>query len=115
MRSTRRSRGSGAGAPPFIPELGLTDAGSVRVNFRPAPPLRSVYGRERELAAAIYDLAAALERRSAEAGARWAISPEPFRARIDVELAAGDDATMAADLVVAVLEDLGWEIAAGNA
>jgi hypothetical protein len=92
---------------PFVPDMGLTDAGSIRVHFRPAPPLRSAYGHERKLAALIYDLAAELERRCEAIGARWAISPEPFRSRLDVELAEHDDPEPAAELVAATLSDMG--------
>jgi hypothetical protein len=91
----------------FVPEIGLSEAGSVRVQFRPAPPLRSLHGHERELAASIYDLAAALERRCDELGVGWAVSPEPFRGRLDVELAERDDPEPAAELVAATLSDLG--------
>jgi hypothetical protein len=92
---------------PFRPEVGLTDAGSIRVHFKPAPPLRSAYGHERVLAATIYDLAAELERRCEAIGVPWVISPEPFRARLDLELGEHDESEPAAELVAATLSDLG--------
>ncbi len=99
-----------ASDPEFMIEIGLTDAGSVRVVYRPAPPQRSHYGRERRLAVLIYELAAELERRSAQVGARWVVSPEAFNARLDLELSDRDDVETAVDFVTMTLADLGWEL-----
>lgn len=103
-KSGSRKRSTGG---EFIARIGLSDAGSIRVRFSPAPPTRSMYGSERRLAALIYDLAAELERRSEVTGARWAIAPEPFNARIDVEMSDDADAGSAAELVAALLAERG--------
>jgi len=107
MPTKRRSQDRSMGERLFLSELGLTDAGSVRVQFRPAPPLRSFYGHERKLAALIYEIAAEFERRCDGMDVRWAISPEPFRARIDIELGENDDPEPAAELAARVLSDMG--------
>jgi hypothetical protein len=105
---TKRKAKSTAGAERlFVPELGLTEAGSIRLRFRPAPPLRSLYGHERDLAAFIYDLAAVIERRCKELGVPWAVSPDPFNARLDLEIGEEDDPEAAGQLVAGVLSDLG--------
>jgi hypothetical protein len=90
----------------FRAELTRTPAGSVRICVHRARP----GGRSdspRQVAAFIYDLAAELERRSDAIAARWAISPEAFNSRIDVELSEGEDAETATRFVVGVLGDLG--------
>jgi hypothetical protein len=86
--------------------LEQTDAGSTRIRFRPAPSRRSLAGEERRLAVLIYELAAEMERRSADMDARWVISPEPFNARLDVEIDERGDPEAAAEFVVQVLSDL---------
>jgi hypothetical protein len=73
---------------------------------RPANP-KGRCDNHRQLAACIYELAAELERRSDGLGARWAISPEAFNSRIDVELGEDDDAEAATQLVARVIADLG--------
>jgi hypothetical protein len=102
MGANHRSRGRDD---LFRLELGLTEAGSVRIQFRAAPPARSLYGNERKLAALIYDLAAEIERRLDESDIRWAVSPEPFHARLDIELSEGEEADVAAEFVAGVLSD----------
>ena len=73
----------------FQIKLSATQAGSVRIQFRPRPPQRSFYGFERKLAAVIYTLAAEFERRSERLGARWAIVAEPSNNQMTIEI--GDD------------------------
>jgi hypothetical protein len=90
----------------FRTEIGRTPAGSVRIHVRPANP-KGRFDNHRQLAACIYELAAELERRSDDLRARWAISPEAFNSRIDVELGDGDDVEAATRLVTTVLADLG--------
>lgn len=103
---TSKLRDLRAAAEPFEIALDQTDAGSTRIRFRPAPPRRSLAGEERRLAVVIYELAAEMERRSAEIGARWVISPEPFNARLDVEIDERGDPEAAAEFVVQVLSEL---------
>jgi hypothetical protein len=91
----------------LVPEIGPTDAGSVRVLIRPAPPVRSLYGHERKVAAFIHDLATALERRCDELGVGWAIFAEPFNSRLDVELGEHNDPQPAVQVVAGLLADLG--------
>jgi hypothetical protein len=105
--STNRRRRSNPTKQLFLPIVGRTDAGSIRVEFRPAPPLRSLYEHERALSELIYRIAAELERQSERLGVGWAIAPQTFRARIDVELGDHDDPELAAELVAAVLSDFG--------
>lgn len=69
--------------------LSATQAGSVRIKFRPRPPQRSFYGSERQLAAVIYTLAAEFERRCERLGANWAIVAEPSSNQMTIEI--GDD------------------------
>ena len=107
MPRKHRAKESSPGERLFLVEMGVTGAGSIRMQFRPAPPLRSLYGHERELAALIYNLAAELERRCNEVGVRWAISPEPFRGRLDIELGEDDDPEPAAELAAGLLSELG--------
>ena len=90
----------------FLSEIGRTDAGSVRIRIRPATA-KGRFDNHRQLAACIYDLAAELERRSDEIGARWVVSPAAFDRRIDLELVEGDDVDAAARFVTSVLADLG--------
>ncbi|MDX2087847.1 MAG: hypothetical protein SFX73_08355 [Kofleriaceae bacterium] len=101
------------GKPPeesiFELEIGETAAGSVRLHFRPRRPLRSFYGHERELAAVIYFLAAELERRSGQVRATWAISPEPFNTRLDIEVADDREQGEAQAFLMRALAELGLD------
>src|SRR4051812_20231012 len=107
MAAKQKDRGKHMGDWMFVADVGLTVAGSIRIQFRPTPPLRSIYGHERALAELIYTLAAEFERRCGEMGAAWAIAPDPFNARLDVELGEGEDPEAASDVVVVVLTDFG--------
>ncbi len=109
MSSSRSLMSRGKGGPRvFVTELGRTSAGSIRVRFLPARPLRSFYGVERQVSAAIYALAAALEMALAERGERWAVSPYAHDWYLDIELGDGDDDQAAEVLVVGLLGQLGF-------
>ena len=97
----RGTRDTGTPETFFQLELGRTDAGSVRLFFLPRPPLRSFYNHERELAAIVYALAAELERRAGRIRARWAISPDPFNHRLDVEIIEDREFEEARDFLMA--------------
>jgi hypothetical protein len=105
MPPKERHSGHGGSGGMFLVDLGLTDAGSIRIQFRPGRPLRSFYGHEREVAQLIYMLAAEFEHRCGDLGVAWAISPDPSSARIDVELGEGEESEPAAEVVRAVLSD----------
>jgi hypothetical protein len=94
----------------FVAEIGRTDAGSIRIRFRPAPPLRSPYGHHRALNALIYRLAAEFERQCERLGLPWPIAPYPFDAHIDIELSDGDEPDAAEEVVLAVLADSGVQV-----
>lgn len=93
----------------FELELGETDAGSVRLLFRPRRPLKSFYGHERQLAAFVYALAAELEQRADRARVRWAISPDPANARLDVEIVDDDEFAGAQEFLMEALTDFGLD------
>jgi len=83
----------------FLSEVDRTEVGSVRILIRPATA-KGRFDNHRQLAAE-------LERRSDESGARWVVSPAAFDRRIDLELVEGDDVDAAARFVTSVLADLG--------
>lgn len=89
--------------------LGETDAGSVRLRFRPRRPLKSFYGHERQLAAFVYALAAELEQRADRARVQWAISPVPANARLDVEIVEQHEFPQAQEFLMEALVDLGLD------
>lgn len=93
----------------FELEIGRTDAGSVRLRFKPRRPLRSFYGHERQLAALVYALAAELEQRAGVARVGWAISPEPFNQRIDIEVEGPGEFVEAQAFLMETLVDLRLE------
>jgi hypothetical protein len=93
----------------FDLEVGETDAGSVRVRFRPRRPLRSFYGRERQVAAFVYALAAELEQRADRERVRWAISPDPANARLDIEIVEEHEFPAAQEFLMEALVDLGLD------
>jgi hypothetical protein len=97
----------------FQLEFDTTDAGSVRLRFKPRRPLKSFYGNERDLASLIYSLAAELERRSKIIGARWAISPIPYNAHLDIEVA-GYETDEAREFLMGTLVDLGLNVLIGK-
>ena len=92
----------------FVIEIGRTPAGSVSIHFRPAPPIRSFYGRERKVHAAVYALAAALEMALYETEHGWAVSPYAGENRLDLELLEGDDDQEAEAFVVEILRQMNF-------
>jgi hypothetical protein len=90
---------------PFYAKVGRTPAGSFRITIRPRDPKDRV--RYRQLAVAVYNLAAEMERRTEKLGARWVVSPQVFDERIDVELGDDDDEQAAGRFVAQVLADSG--------
>lgn len=92
---------------PFEADVGVTPLGSVRIRITPANP-QERFGGGRKLVAAIYDLAAALERKSDEVGARWVVCPDAFNWVVNLELVEEDEETEATALATAVLDTLGF-------
>jgi hypothetical protein len=90
---------------PFYATIGRTPAGSFRITIRPRNPKDRA--RYRQLAIAVYKLAAEMERRTERLGARWVLSPQVFDERIDVELGDNDDEQAAGRFVTQVLADMG--------
>ena len=88
---------------PFYATVGRTPAGSFRITIRPRNP--KARARYRQLAVAVYNLAAEMERRTEKLGARWVVSPRVFDERIDVELGDDDDEKVAAQFVTKILAD----------
>jgi hypothetical protein len=99
--------GTYAGGRSFYAVLGVMDDGVLRAEIEPAPPLQTVQGHERDMASLVHAVAAALEERCQELGADWAIFPDPFGGRVDVEIPDGQDREQAAEVVAGVLSDLG--------
>jgi hypothetical protein len=91
---------------PFVASVGRTDAGSVRITVRARNPKDPKSGY-RQLAVAVYKLAAEMERRSEKIGADWVVSPQVFNSRIDLEIVRGYDEEAASRFVAKVLADLG--------
>lgn len=85
-------------------QVGRTPAGSPVLKIMPANPTGRL-AQHRQLAAFIYELAAEMERRSDELGARWVISPEASNARVVIELADDDETTLADTFVASVIAD----------
>lgn len=90
---------------PFYAKIGRTPAGSFRITISPRDPKDRA--RYRQLAVAVYKLAAEMERRTDALGGRWAISPQVFDERIDVEFSEEDDEKAVARFVTKVLGDEG--------
>jgi hypothetical protein len=89
---------------PFRAQVDSTPAGSIRIHFKSATERLC---SERKLSALIYEVAAALERRTEAIKARWAICPYAYDAYLDVELGARDNREIAAAMVVEVLQEAG--------
>jgi hypothetical protein len=107
-RSLVNTRGKGPGGRLFLVDVGHSPAGSIRVSFVPAAPRQTFYGVERQVSAAIYTLAAALEIAFGQARRPYAVSPYAFDYCLDVELAEEDDAGAARPLVLGVIRQLGF-------
>ncbi len=106
---TTKAKGGGANAPRFHnqlyrAEVGRTPAGSPILNLTATNPTGR-YAQHRQLAAFIYELAAEMERRSDDLGARWVISPEATNARVVIELASDHETTLADEFVARVIAD----------
>ena len=69
-------------------EVGHTEAGSRVIKIVPENP-KGLSAHYRQVNAFIYELAAEMEKRSAESGAEWVISPDAGDSRIVLELANG--------------------------
>ena len=91
---------------PFYAKVGRTPAGSFRITISAKNP-KDRAGSYRQLAVCVYKLAAEMERRTEALGARWAVSPQVFDERIDVELGDNDDEQAAGRFVTSVLADMG--------
>ncbi len=85
-------------------DVGRTPAGSPILKLTPTNP-EGRYAQHRQIAAFIYELAAELERRSEDLGARWVISPEAANARLVIELAGDHETTLADEFVARVIAD----------
>ena len=83
----------------FVVLVGRTEAGSVRMQFVPKPPLRSFNGYYRQLAIAVYKVAIACEQLCHEVDLDFVISPEAFNNRIDIEATGRMSDTLVAELV----------------
>lgn len=90
----------------FELDVGRTAAGSVRLRVKPRRPLRSFYGHERRVAAFVYALAAELEQRAGSIDVRWAISPDPFNAKIEIEVVDENESDAALEFVMEALIEL---------
>ena len=85
-------------------EVGRTPAGSPILKLSATNPKGS-YAQHRQMAAFIYELAADMERRSEELGARWVISPETTNAQVVIELTSDHETTLADEFVASVIAD----------
>lgn len=88
----------------FYATVGRTPAGSFRITIRAKNPKDPASGY-RQMGVCAYKLAAEIERWTDALGARWAISPQVFDQRIDVELGDDDDEQAAGRFVAKVLSD----------
>jgi hypothetical protein len=86
-------------------ELGRTTAGSPFAKIIPTNPKGS-YGTERQIAACIYEIAAALERASDELKARVAICAQPSDSKITIELSKNGQPWVAEAMIERVLAEL---------
>ena len=73
-------------------EVARTSSGPILklVPNNPSGP----FGRPRRIAEHLYELAAEMERRSEDLGARWVISIEPWSGRIMIETVEGEKANV---------------------
>jgi hypothetical protein len=106
---TTRAKGGGAKAPRFDnrlyrAEVGRTPSGSPILQIAASNP-ETRYAKHRQLAAFIYELAAEMERRSEELGARWVISPETANARVVIELTSDHETAPADEFVASIIAD----------
>jgi hypothetical protein len=92
-------------SPLYRTELGRTSADSPVVKIIPTNSTRSL-AEEREISARIYEIAAGLERASAELGAKWAICAQPDESKITVELAKNSQPWVAETMIEKVLAEV---------
>ena len=85
-------------------DVGRTPAGSPVLKLTATNP-KGRYAQHRQMAAFVYELAADMERRSEELGARWVISPEATNGRVVIELAGDHETTLADEFVASVIAD----------
>lgn len=81
-----------------------TPAGSPILKLTAINP-KGRYAQHRQMAAVVYELAAAMERRSEELGARWVISPEATNARVMIELSGDHETALADEFLASVIAD----------
>ena len=91
-------------------EFGRTTAGSPFVKIVPTDP-KGKFAGERQVAACIYEIAAALERASDEVETRWAICAQPGDSRITVELSKNGQPWVAETMIEKVLGELSIPVA----
>jgi hypothetical protein len=85
-------------------EVTRTAVGSPILKLAATNP-KGRHAQHRQMASFIYELAAEMERRSEDLGARWVISPDPTNARIVLELASDDEATRADEFINRLITD----------
>jgi len=85
-------------------EVGRAPAGSPVLKIAPTNPTGR-FAQHRQLAAFIYELAAEMERRSEDLGARWVVSPDTTNARLVLELTADEETASADEFIASVLAD----------
>ena len=86
-------------------EFGRTTAGSPFLTIVPTNP-KGKFAGERQIAATIYEIAAALERASDEVETRSAICAQPDGARITIELSKNSQPWVAETMIERVLAEL---------
>ena len=86
-------------------ELGRTTAGSPFVKILPTNP-QGKFAGARQVAATIYEIAAALERASDEVETRSAICIQPDDSRITIELSKNSQPWVAETMIERVLAEL---------
>ena len=106
---TTKAKGGGANASRFHnqlyrAEVGRTPAGSPILKFTATNP-EGRYAQHRQLAAFLYEIAADMERRSEQLGARWVISPETTNGWVVVELASDHETALADEFIASVIAD----------
>src|SRR5262249_47352369 len=89
-------------APRYYGELGRTLVGSPILTIVPVDR-RGPHAGHRQIAAAIYELAAAMERRSQQLDVHWSISPSTDDAQIVIELSGDHETALADEFVASVM------------
>jgi hypothetical protein len=99
-----RSAQSRRDTPRYYGELTRTLAGSPVLGIAPVDR-RGGHAQHRLVAAAIYELAADMERRSQQLEVHWAISPNTDEAQIVIELSGHHEAALADEFVANVMTE----------